>query len=75
LTDADDPLSASELADIARANRRNEAAICVIEFGRRPAPLPDNFLARLARESGGQYGYVDTTKLSPQVSTTQPAAP
>jgi hypothetical protein len=63
LTDADDPMSASELAEIARVNRRAQAAICVIEFGRRPAPAPKNFLMQLASESGGQYGYVDTTKL------------
>jgi len=64
LTDADDPMSARELAEVTRLNRRAQAAICVIEFGRKPAPTPDNFLMQLARESGGKYGYVDTTKLS-----------
>jgi len=64
LTDADDPMPASELADIARANRRARAAICVIEFGRRQAPSPENFLSELARESGGKYGYVNTTRLT-----------
>jgi uncharacterized protein with von Willebrand factor type A (vWA) domain len=64
LTDADDPMSPTELAEIQRANRNIQAAICVIEFGRKPDPVPNNFLARLAQESGGQYGYVDTTKLS-----------
>ncbi|HVT26399.1 MAG TPA: hypothetical protein VHE81_00130 [Lacipirellulaceae bacterium] len=63
LTDADDPMSPGELAEIARANRKVQAAICVIEFGKKPTPQPNDFLARLARESGGQYGYVDTTKL------------
>ncbi len=63
LTDADDPMPPSELADIARANRRAQAAICVIEFGRRQAPSPGNFLSDLARESGGQYGYVNTSQL------------
>ena len=63
LTDADDPMSPRELADIARANRRAQSAICVIEFGRRRAPLPGNFLSELARESGGQYGYVNTSML------------
>jgi hypothetical protein len=63
LTDADDPMSASELAEIARVNRRTQAAICVIEFGRRQAPAPKNFLMQLASESAGQYGYIDTTKL------------
>jgi hypothetical protein len=64
LTDADDPMSASELAEVTRLNRRAQASICVIEFGRKPTPTPDNFLMQLARESGGKYGYVDTTKLS-----------
>jgi hypothetical protein len=64
LSDADDPMSASELAEVTRLNRRAQAAICVIEFGRKPTPTADNFLMQLARESGGKYGYVDTTKLS-----------
>jgi hypothetical protein len=64
LTDADDPMSPSELAAIARANRRAQAAICAIEFGRRQAPSPGNFLSELARQSGGQYGYVNTTRLT-----------
>jgi hypothetical protein len=64
LTDADDPMAASELAQIERANRRNGAAICVIEFGRRSIPPQQNFLIDLARSSGGQYGYVNTLKLA-----------
>lgn len=63
LTDADDPMSPGELADIARENSRAQAAICVIEFGRRQSPLPGNFLTELARQSGGQYGYVNTATL------------
>jgi hypothetical protein len=63
LTDADDPMSSGELAEISQLNRRARAAICVIEFGDEPQPLDDNFLMRLARESGGQYGYVDTETL------------
>jgi hypothetical protein len=63
LTDADDPMSPSEMAELARANRRLQASICVIEFGKNPAPTPNDFLARLAHDNGGQYGYVDTTKL------------
>jgi len=35
----------------------------VIEFGKNAAPTPNNFLSRLAHDNGGQYGYVDTTKL------------
>ena len=63
LTDADDPMSASELAEIARVNRRSQAAICVIEFGRQATPAAKNFLMEIASESAGQYGYIDTTKL------------
>jgi hypothetical protein len=63
LTDADDPMSASEMAELERTNRRVQASICVIEFGTKPAPAPNDFLARLAHDNGGQYGYVDTTKL------------
>jgi hypothetical protein len=63
LTDAEDPMSPTELAELARANRKAQATICVIEFGKKPEPTPNNFLARLAHETGGQYGYVDTTKL------------
>ncbi|HEX4413073.1 MAG TPA: hypothetical protein VH107_05550 [Lacipirellulaceae bacterium] len=61
LTDADDPMSVQELAEIGRLNWR--AAICVIEFGDEPTPMEGNFLMRLASESGGQYGYVDTETL------------
>jgi hypothetical protein len=64
LTDADDPMSVSELAEIARTNRRARSAICVIEFGRRVTPPQSNFLTELARESGGQYGYVNAAALS-----------
>jgi hypothetical protein len=63
LTDADDPMLASEMAELVRANRRVQATICVIEFGKNAAPTPNNFLSRLAHDNGGQYGYVDTTKL------------
>ena len=64
LTDADDPMSASELAEIARANRRSRSAICVIEFGRRATPPGSNFLTELARQTGGQYGYVNAARLT-----------
>lgn len=73
LSDADDPMSDTELTEIAKLNRRVAAAICVIEFGRQPNPPANNFLMRLARDSGGKYGYVDTTKLDqPQNRTNNP---
>ena len=63
LTDADDPMPASELAEIERLNRRTGATICTIEFGRGPQPGGANFLTELAQLTGGQYGYVDTLQL------------
>jgi hypothetical protein len=65
LTDADDPMSASEMADIERLQTRIGTAICAIEFGRTAAAPAKNFLTELARLSGGQYGYVNTAKLKP----------
>jgi hypothetical protein len=53
------------LAEIERDNSRARAAICTIEFGRRRYPSSGNFLAELARQSGGQYGYVNTSTLAP----------
>lgn len=64
LTDADDPMSASELYEIDRASERAGTAICVIEFGRDATPPKDNFLMALARKSSGQYGYVNTASLA-----------
>ncbi len=64
LTDADDPMPASELQEIAELNRRAGVSISTIEFGRGPAKQPKNFLSELARITGGQYGYVDTTQLT-----------
>jgi hypothetical protein len=63
LTDADDPMPASELAEIERLNRRAGATISTIEFGRGPQPGGANFLTELAQLTGGQYGYVDTLQL------------
>lgn len=65
LTDADDPMSASEMAEIERMQSRIGTAICVIEFGRTATEPQVNFLIELARLSGGQYGYVNTTRLKP----------
>jgi hypothetical protein len=64
LTDADDEMLASELAEVEQANGRIGATICVIEFGRAAGPHRENTLTRLAQQSGGQYGYVSTTALA-----------
>jgi hypothetical protein len=63
LTDADSPMPQSELAQIARLNRRGSSTICTIEFGHGPQQRSNNFLIELARVTGGQYGYVDTMRL------------
>jgi hypothetical protein len=63
LSDADDPMSSKEMADLARLNERVGAQICVIEFGGGDTVPKENFLKTLASESGGQYGYVNVAKL------------
>jgi hypothetical protein len=63
LTDADDPMSTSEMADLEQVYSRSGTAICVIEFGRTPTAPQKNFLTELAGQSGGKYGYVNTLKL------------
>ena len=64
LTDADDPMSPSELSEIEHGSQRGGATICVIEFGRQPEPAGENFLQALARQTGGQYGYVNAALLA-----------
>jgi uncharacterized protein with von Willebrand factor type A (vWA) domain len=63
LSDADDPMSDSEMAKLAEINENVGATICVIEFGQGPDKPERNFLTELARLSGGRYGYVDVSKL------------
>lgn len=66
LTDAGDPvMTASEMEDVRQRNLRTGAMINVIEFGAGPNPGGENFLVRLARQNGGQYVYVDVTRLPP----------
>lgn len=62
LTDAGEPqLTASELERLRQLN--TGTLINAIEFGVGPDPGGDNFLKRLARQSGGQHVYVDVTSL------------
>lgn len=62
LTDADEPkLSADELAKVRHMN--HGTSINAIEFGAGPPAAGSNFLKELARENGGNYGYVDVTQL------------
>lgn len=62
LTDADEPqLLPAELAKIRRLN--HGTSINAIEFGSGAPSGAANFLKTLARENGGNYGYVDVTRL------------
>ncbi|MEN6494907.1 MAG: VWA domain-containing protein [Thermoguttaceae bacterium] len=62
-TDADEPrLSARQMEEIHR--RANGIAINAIEFGLGPKQGGMSFLEKLAQQNGGQYAYVDITKLS-----------
>lgn len=64
LTDADEPrLSAGELDRLAR--RAAGIVINAIEFGFGPQQDRDNFLVRLARQTGGQHVYVDVSRTLP----------
>ncbi|QDU54542.1 vWA domain-containing protein [Aeoliella mucimassa] len=63
LTDADGPMSAGELDEVARINQRYNAMICAVEFGVGPDPRRNNFLRELANRTGGQYCYVNTNSL------------
>lgn len=61
-TDADEPrLSARQLEEIHR--RANGIVINAIEFGLGPKQSGMNFLEKLAHQNGGQYAYVDITRL------------
>jgi hypothetical protein len=63
LTDADEPrLSAGQLYDIQR--RAAGITISAIEFGLGPKASRGNFLEKLAQQNGGQYAYVDITRLA-----------
>jgi hypothetical protein len=62
LTDGDKPLlSAQELARIDRIGPG--IMIHTIQFGDGPHSEPNGWMAKLARQSGGEYRYVDTAKL------------
>ena len=66
LTDADDAMPAYDVADVVERARRSSTAIACIEFGARPQREAENFLTRLAHDTGGDYVYVDTTSLVKQ---------
>lgn len=62
LTDADEPkLDPAEVNRI--ANLAAGTVIHAIEFGSTADPEKDNFLKQIARQTGGEYRYVDVRKL------------
>jgi hypothetical protein len=62
LTDADQPeLNEARLAKIRRMNGGG-TSIHTIEFGLGAQPTRDNFLAKIARQNGGKYLYIDISK-------------
>lgn len=62
LTDADDPqLTSRQLARIERLSPG--IIIHTVEFGTGPQRDANNFLVKLARQSGGEHVYVDVSKL------------
>jgi len=63
LTDTDDPMAKSDLHEAIRRARRDTIAINTIEYGSGTAAVGENFLTRLARDTGGRYVYVDTQRL------------
>lgn len=64
LTDGADPeLSNAQLERIRKSNR-GRTSINAVAFGLGPSSSSYNFLARLARENGGKYGYVDISSLN-----------
>jgi hypothetical protein len=64
LTDADEPkLNPGDLDKI--HGMAGGISINTIEFGYGPPSGEDNFLIQLARQNGGQHGYVDISKIFP----------
>jgi len=63
LTDADAPMAGNDLADAAGKARRHRTAIHTIEFGVMAYPARENFLVRLARDTGGHYVYINLDDL------------
>lgn len=64
LTDAADPsLSASQIAELADRCLGRGTTIHSVEFGSGPSPGEARWIERLAKQTGGQYRYVDVTQL------------
>lgn len=63
LTDADDAMASYDVADVIERAQSKGTAIACIEFGEGPRREGENFLTGLAAATGGNYVYVDVTKL------------
>ena len=59
LTDADEPPIEELKISRIRSKNGGRTSINTIEFGEGPQPRRENFLARIARENGGKYIYID----------------
>lgn len=65
LTDADEPrMTERQMERIQRLNRG--ATVHTIEFGYGPKSEPENFLAQIARQNGGEYVYINIADLPNQ---------
>jgi hypothetical protein len=62
LTDADEPGMSDGQLSLIRHLNGGHTKINTIEFGERPQPRRNNFLARIAQENGGEYVYMDVTR-------------
>lgn len=62
LTDGGEPtLSAGQMVQLVRKARQRTTIHC-IQFGRRPSDGEDNFMRRLAAETGGSYRYLNVSQ-------------
>jgi hypothetical protein len=63
LTDVDDAMTNYDVAEVIERAQGRGTAIACIEFGQGPRPEGENFLTRIAAATGGDYAYVDATRL------------
>jgi hypothetical protein len=67
LTDAADPsLTQNEVDDLSERCMTRRTTIHSIEFGTGPSPGNGRWIEQLARRTGGNYRYLDVTRIEPQ---------
>lgn len=71
LTDADNPMPGYEVNRAIGQAANQATAIHTIEFGIGTGTKRDNFLKRLASETGGQYSYVNVNQLGSYIQNDQ----